>query len=275
MKKIIIGLIVFAVIGLGFYFIRTWQANKLNNLPYLAHGNGRIEATEIDIAARLSGKVEKVCVLEGEKVKAGQVLVLMQTNVLVANLARAEATKEQAKAAEGAANAKIQVQEANLVKAKADLLRLQSVLENAEINYNRYKKLIETNATAQQEYDKMKTAYDSAKANVASGNAAIKEVEANLGVAKADAIGARANILAAEAEITRIKADIDDSVLKAPLDGRVQYRVAEPGEVLSEGGRAINMVDLTDVYMTFFLPEQLAGKVKIGSDVRIVLDMDP
>lgn len=56
---------------------------------------------------------------------------------------------------------------------------------------------------------------------------------------------------AAQATERRIVADIDDSELKAPRDGRVQYRVAEPGEVLSAGGRVLNMVDLSDVYMTF------------------------
>ncbi|EAB2293682.1 HlyD family efflux transporter periplasmic adaptor subunit [Salmonella enterica] len=73
----------------------------------------------------------------------------------------------------------------------------------------------------------------------------------------------------------RIVADIDDSELKAPRDGRVQYRVAEPGEVLSAGGRVLNMVDLSDVYMTFFLPTEQAGLLKIGGDARLVLDAAP
>ncbi|MGQ7114642.1 HlyD family efflux transporter periplasmic adaptor subunit, partial [Escherichia sp. TWPC-MK] len=61
----------------------------------------------------------------------------------------------------------------------------------------------------------------------------------------------------------RFAADIDDSELKAPRDGRVQYRVAEPGEVLAAGGRVLNMVDLSDVYMTFFLPTEQAGTLKL------------
>ena len=77
------------------------------------------------------------------------------------------------------------------------------------------------------------------------------------------------------AEIARIQADLDDSKLIAPMDGRVQYRIAEAGEVLSSGGRVLNLVDLTDVYMTFFLPEGIAGKVAIGADARILLDALP
>ncbi len=61
-------------------------------------------------------------------------------------------------------------------------------------------------------------------------------------------------------------------MLTAPRGGRVQYRIAQPGEVLAAGGKILNLVDLADVYMTFFVPEAVAGKVALGSDVRIVLD---
>ena len=79
----------------------------------------------------------------------------------------------------------------------------------------------------------------------------------------------------AKAKVARLQADFDDSVLKAPRDGRVQYRVAEPGEVLDAGGRILNMVDLSDVYMTFFLPTEAAGKIALGSDIRLVFDALP
>ena len=63
--------------------------------------------------------------------------------------------------------------------------------------------------------------------------------------------------------------------LRAPRDGRVQYVIVHPGEVVSAGAPVLNLVDLTDVYMTFFLPEQAAGRVAIGSEARIVLDAAP
>jgi HlyD family secretion protein len=82
-------------------------------------------------------------------------------------------------------------------------------------------------------------------------------------------------VRAAEATIARIDVELADCELRAPRDGRVQYRVAEPGEVVGGGGKILNLVDLTDVHMTFFLPETVAGKVAIGSEVRIVLDAAP
>lgn len=88
-------------------------------------------------------------------------------------------------------------------------------------------------------------------------------------------ISARSGVKAAQATIARIQTDIDDSVLTAPRDGRVQYRIAQPGEVLAAGGKVLNLVDLADVYMTFFLPETVAGRVPLGADVRIILDAAP
>jgi HlyD family secretion protein len=88
-------------------------------------------------------------------------------------------------------------------------------------------------------------------------------------------IGARSNVEAARVTIRRIDADIADSALKAPREGRIQYRVAQPGEVVAGGGKVLNLVDLSDVYMTFFLPETATGRVGIGSEIRIVLDAAP
>ena len=82
-------------------------------------------------------------------------------------------------------------------------------------------------------------------------------------------------IEASRSTIERLQADIEDSSLKAPRDGRVQYRVAEPGEVVAAGGRVLNMLDLSDVYMTFFLPTAVAGRIALGAEVRLVLDAAP
>ncbi|MFT5138016.1 MAG: HlyD family secretion protein [Arenicella sp.] len=80
---------------------------------------------------------------------------------------------------------------------------------------------------------------------------------------------------AAQARIQRLQSNIADSTLKAPINGRVLYRLAEPGEVLGSGGKVLSLLDLTDVYMSIYLPTSEAGKVGIGSEARIVLDAIP
>ncbi len=88
-------------------------------------------------------------------------------------------------------------------------------------------------------------------------------------------MGAESAVTAAAATVARIQADLEDSRLKAPREGRIQLRVAQPGEVLGAGGRVLNMLDLADVTMTFFMPEAAAGRLAIGSEIRIVLDAAP
>jgi len=275
MKKLIITLIVLSLCTLVCYFFFTWRSNRLYRNPALAGGNGRIEATEINVAAKHQGKVEKVLVQEGDSVKAGQVLVKMETNVQEASLAQAKAKLQQAVAEEERARATIGVQEAQLSAKKSQADQARVITENAETRLRRAKVMVARDATSKQEYDNAEALWLSNKASLASALASVKQAEADVLAAKANAASAKANILAAKAQIQVIQEEINDSYLKAPLMGRIQYRVAEPGEGLASGGRAINMVDLTDVYMTFYLSEELAGKVRIGADVRIVLDAAP
>jgi HlyD family secretion protein len=100
-------------------------------------------------------------------------------------------------------------------------------------------------------------------------------MEATLHAARAQGLRAEAAIQAAKAQVARVQADIADTVLTSPVGGRVLYRLAEPGEVLSAGGRVLTVLDLTDVYMTIFLPMRDAGRVPIGAEARVVLDAQP
>ncbi|MCW8455951.1 HlyD family efflux transporter periplasmic adaptor subunit, partial [Fluoribacter dumoffii] len=99
--------------------------------------------------------------------------------------------------------------------------------------------------------------------------------DASIATAEAEVVAVESSVDATQATIERISADINDSTLIAPCDGRIQFRVAQPGEVLSAGGRVLNMVDLSDVYMVFFLPTEQAGKVQIGAPVHLILDAAP
>ncbi|MCZ7676272.1 MAG: HlyD family efflux transporter periplasmic adaptor subunit [Roseovarius sp.] len=85
-------------------------------------------------------------------------------------------------------------------------------------------------------------------------------------------VDAEASIEAAKASIDAITATIDDATLTAPRDGRIQYLIAQEGEIVGSGGRILSLVDLGDVYMTVFLPTSQAGRVQVGSDVRPVMD---
>ena len=209
--------------------------------------HGRIEATKVFITTKYQGRIESVLAREGDTVEVGQVLARMDTRTLKAQLRQAEAHIERAKEAKATASAV-------LAQRKAELMFYESDAE-------RQKRLSENQTTSRQEYE-------SADAKWKAGQAAYQ-------AAKSQVVEAEATIQAALADADRLRVDIEDGDLVSPRRGRIQYRLAEPGEVLASGGRVLDSIDLTDVYMLFYLPEAEAGKVTTGAEARLILDALP
>jgi len=237
--------LVVVVAGAGGYL---WWRDNHDQLPdYIASGNGRIEAEEIQVATKYAGRVAEVLVNEGDMVAAGQVLARMDTGELRASLAAARASIAQA--------------QENVIEARAQIVQRQSELKYAEDELGRAETLVAKGHISKQLADQRRTDRDTAKAALEAARARLASTQ-------------RA-VEAAEAQAELIQTQIDDSTLTAPRDGRVQYRLAEPGEVLASGGRVITLLDLTDVYMTIFLPTGQIGRLLVGSEARIILDAVP
>lgn len=241
----------------------------------LASGNGRIEAVEIDIAAKIAGRVQSILVNEGDFVTPGQVVAHMDTAVLDAQRREAEAQLRQAETAVATAESQVAQRESERAAAVALVAQREAELNVIRKRLARFETLAAQGIVPPQDLDDARASAQSAQAAISAARAQVAAAEAAIATARSRVIESRSNIDAARATIERLQADIDDSALKAPRDGRVQYRVAQLGEVLSAGGIVLNMIDLSDVHMTFFLPETVAGRVAIGSDVHLVLDAVP
>ena len=189
--------------GAGFYI---WKKNQPPGLPRgIAAGNGRLEATEVDVAAKQQGRVAAVLVNEGDMVHPGQVLANMDAAVLEAQLREAEADKLRA--------------ETDRNVAAAVVGQHESEYDLAVKTLNRTRHLFQQKAVDQSQLDKDSGAEQTAAAIVAAS--------------KAQVASAEAAIAAAAAKIERVKADIADTVLKSPRGGRVEYRLVE--RVLGHG----------------------------------------
>jgi HlyD family secretion protein len=241
----------------------------------LASGNGRIEAVEIDVATRTAGRVKEILVSEGEFVTAGQVVAVMDTDVLEAQRRQAEAQLQQAQSAVATARSQLAQRESDKAAAQAAVAQREVELNVARKQLSRSVKLAEEGFVSSQVVDDNQARVDSAEAAVNAARAQVAAAEAGIGSGRSQVASAQSAAAAAQANIERIQADIDDTALKAPRDGRVQFRVAQPGEVLAAGGRVLNLIDLSDVYMTFFLPTAVAGRIALGAEVRLVLDAAP
>jgi HlyD family secretion protein len=240
-----------------------------------ASGNGRIEAVEIDVATKTPGRIKDIFVNEGDFVAAGQVLARMDTQVLQAQLSEAEANLQRALIGIEIAQSQVMQREAEKAAAAALVAQRKAELDATQKRLARTEELAARGAAPVQTLDDDRARFQGAVAAVSVAEAQLAAADVAIGTAKSQVIGTRSDVEAVRATIRRIQADIDDSALTSPREGRVQYRIAEPGEVLSAGGRVLNLVDLGDVYMTFFLPTEAAGRVALGSEVRLVLDAAP
>lgn len=269
---LIVGLLV-VLAGIAFY---AWQRSRDGALPAgIASANGRIEAVEIDISAKSPGRIKEILAEEGDFVKAGDVLARMDTAQLQAKRREAEAQLQRSRIAVDTANLLVTQRQAEKKTAEAVLSQRQAERDAAEQRFKRSEKLAASNTISQQTLDDDRAAERGAAAAVAAAEAQLVASDAAINTARALVVDAQAAREAAGAATEAIDTEIDDAILRSPRDGRVQYRVAEPGEVLGSGGRVINLVDLEDVYMTFFLPTAEAGRVAIGSEVRLIMDAAP
>jgi HlyD family secretion protein len=265
--------VVVIAIGIG---VLAWLWLKPQPLPVgIASANGRIEATDIDIATKTPGRVKDILVHEGDFVSTGQVLVRMDTQVLEAQRREAEAQLKRASIGVETARAQVVQRKAEKDAALAVVAQRRAELDAAEKRFHRSEDLAKRGTAAIETLDNDRARYEGAKAAVAAAQAQVAASDSAISAAESLVVTAEAAVEAAKATIDRIQADIDDSILRAPRDGRVQFRVAEPGEVLGAGGKVLNVIDLSDVYMTFFLPTAAAGRVGIGAEVRIVFDAAP
>lgn len=245
-KKWLAAVVAAAVVFSGGFLL--WQHFREPPLPPgFASGNGRIEATEVDITVKTAGRLAEVMAREGDLVEKGQVVARMDVQELEAQYRQAQAQVRQAQ--EGVRQA-----QANVVRYRTDLALSNKTLARSQ-------ELVGKGFISKERLDQALAARDAADATLQAATVGVAEAEAAVKVA--------------EARVEQIKANLDDSTLKTPIGGRVLYRLAEPGEVLASGGKVLTVLDLTDVYLTLYLPTDQAGRVTVGSDARIILDAAP
>jgi HlyD family secretion protein len=209
--------------------------------------NGRIEATQVDVAAKYPGRLATLTVDEGDEVTAGQVVATISSPETEAQLRAAQAQVLKAKHA--------------LAEADALIVQRKSDLDFARTDYDRGKPLLEHGTMTQQVLDQRRNKFESAEAAYVAANAQHDEAEAA--------------IKAADADVERLQSILVDLVLVSPRTGRVQYRLARSGEVIAAGQRVLTILDLKDVYMTIYLPAEVTGQLLLGDEARTILDPIP
>jgi HlyD family secretion protein len=243
-KLVIAAVVILAAAGAGYF---AWLKLKPPGLPAgIISVNGRVEATQVDISTKIPGRVVEIVPHEGDLVSPGEVVARVDTSETGAQLHQAQASAELARQ--------------TLVTRQAEVASDEAQEEFANEELRRTTTLINKGWSTHEVLDQR--------------NQQLKSADAALKAAQSQVDEARAAVKTADARVEELQALVDDSTIRSPVRGRVQYRLVEPGAVLPPGGK-IAVIDLSDVYTTVFLSGPQAGRLKIGGDARVVVDAYP
>ena len=236
--------ILLAAGGAGFYW---WKHSQVQLPAGISFGNGRLEADEIDIDTKFPGRIAELNAEIGDMVSAGQVVARMDTRDLQESLKKAQAQVKQAQRAIEEANANLEQQRTQQTLASQELERTQTLLKQGY--------------ATKELFDQRTQTMNAANAGLNAATQRVAEAERALE--------------ASEHDVGLYTVNINDNDLVVPRDGRLQYRIANIGEVLPAGGKVFTMLDISYVYMDIYLPAPEAGKIKVGTEGRILLDAYP
>jgi HlyD family secretion protein len=256
--SIVVGIVAAIVVALSVFYL-------LRPEPLLVQGEA--DATRLDIAARVDGRVKEIPVERGQSVPAGAVLVRIDNPETLAKHGQMKAGMAVAEAQ--LANVLAGTRAETIAARKAELERAQAALVLAQKTFDRTNTLTEQGNAPQARLDQVTdTLHESERAVDQAKSAYDQAVN---GYTKEERDIARTNVEKANADIQSVQSIIDQLVVYAPLASQVYQRNVEPGEYVSPGVPLITLIDLADVWIHFDLREDLVKSLKVGDrfDVRI------
>ncbi len=256
--SIIVGVVAAAVVALSVFYL-------LRPEPLLVQGE--VDATRLDIAARVDGRVKEIPVERGQNVPAGAVLVQIDNPETLAKHDQMTAAK--AVAAAQLANVLAGTRAETIAARKAEMERAQAALVLAQKTFDRTNTLTQQGNAPQARLDQVTDALHESERAVDQATSA--HDQAVNGYTKEERAIARASVEKADADIQSVQSIIDQLMVYAPLASQVYQRNVEPGEYVSPGVPLITLIDLADVWVHFDLREDLVKSLKVGDqfDVRI------
>lgn len=289
----VIIILVLIIAGMGWFF---WQ-QQTNKIPVgLLLSSGRIEGREVNVSSKVQGRINLLHVDEGNTVKKGQSLAVLESEQITAqvsaaqeNLKIAQRQQEQAQLdldyTQKNSETAIWAAQASLDNAKAQLTKAVSLKENSKRSYQRYRQLYQDGAISALDFDNKKADYETSSANVDAAMQVQEAAQANLKTALSSAVAVEikqkqletslANVNAAQAKLQELTANKQELLVAAPIDGTVITRPVEAGQVVNAVSPLFVLVNLKNIYMKIYIPEPEIGKIKLGSEARVYVDAYP
>lgn len=253
---IIVCVVVAAVVALSLWYL-------VRPEPLLVQGE--VDATRMDIAARIDGRVGEIPVQRGQNVAAGAVLVKIDNPETLAKLKAAEAAEVVAQAQLDHVEVGTRVEVITAQKAAYERAQAAEIL--AQKTFDRTKQLFDQGHSPQAQLDL-------ATDRLAEGQRAAEQAKSSYdqavnGATQEERALAAASLQKAIADIDSVKALVDQMTVTAPVASQVYQRNVEPGEYVSPGVPLLTLIDLSDVWLHFDLREDLVKTLKVGDRFKV------
>ena len=239
--------------------------------PQIVDLNGRVEAPLVDLAPKVAGRVIEVAVKEGDRVKAGDLLIRL-------DLGETALAVERDRHGVASAQARLQdlsvgSRQAEVAAAEAEVADRQAAVDLATREVQRQEFLFSKQAGAERDYDRAKTELDRAVAAVRISEERLALTRE--GFRQWQTVEARSEVERAQTQLRQSQVVARESEIRAPADAIVTHRMVEPGQLLAAGQTGITLALTSRLYVRTFVPETKLGLVKHGQPAQVIVDAHP
>ncbi|MEN6618746.1 MAG: efflux RND transporter periplasmic adaptor subunit [Rikenellaceae bacterium] len=259
-KDLRTGLIALVIVAVLIFIIGLYV-----NRPEPLIIQGEAVATEVRVSGKIPGRINKFLVEEGQQVKSGDTLVVIDSPELDAKLEQATAAKNAAMAQDRKANKGARKE---LITGAYDMWQKAEVgVDLAKKSYNRVQHLFDKGVVTAQKRDEAEAQY---KAAISTSNAAKSQYDmAKNGAEIEDKDAALAMVDRAEGAVKEVESYLQETTLTSPIDGEVSEIFPQRGELVGTGAPIMSIVDLNDIWFTFNVREDLLGNLKMGKTFNV------
>ena len=270
-RPLLLGFAALAVIAVAAYGVHWWTVGRFIESTDDAY----LKADSVTAAPKVAGYVTEVYVAANQAVKRGDPLVKLDPRQYQATADQSQATIDARQADIRRVEADLLQQQAQLAQARAQADSARFTLAHAQAEFERHVPLAATGATTAEHLADLRNNRDQAAAQLAANVAAVKAAQGRLKSGEAQLAQGRAQVKAAEAALRQNHLDVDDTLVRAAIDGRVGDSTVRVGQFAQPGTRLMTIVPTQDVYLVANFKETQIGRMRPGQPVALHVDALP
>jgi HlyD family secretion protein len=266
-KRMILFALILLAVGGAWFGYKQWASQKPDSLKI----QGNVDIRQVNLGFRVGGRIQQIRFEEGDAVRAGDLIALLDEGPYqdLVNLAKAQLAQSTANLAKAINGPRPQ----EIDQARAQVAQAQANVENADLTFQRESELRKTNAISKQEFDNATAARDANRAQLRSAQANLALLQA--GSRQEDIDAARAQVQHDKANLETAELNLSDCRLLASADGVIITRALEPGAIVAAGTTVYSLCLYSPVWIRTYVDERDLGRIYPGMKALVYTDTNP